>query len=308
MTIYAGIDMGGTEIKYGLVNNDGKVIFSNSTPTPDRIQELWESIASIWNSLKEKHGEPIAAVGFGFPGIFDINKKMIHQSPNYKELNKVPLEPILKKIIDVPFSIHNDANMAAYGELQIGAGQGVDSLVLLTVGTGVGSGLIMGGKLWEGACGFAGELGHITVNPEGEPCNCGSQGCLETEVSGGKIVKNYKKLKGISESMTAKDIYIKAKNGDKLAEKAFSRAGTYLGIGLSIVINLLNPEKILLGGGVMKAEKFLLEPALKETKRRAYFSSYSCCSIEKATLGNQAGFIGAAFWAKEKTVSSSKKS
>ncbi|MFW6160672.1 MAG: ROK family protein [Acidobacteriota bacterium] len=307
MALHAGFDMGGTELKYGLVNNRGKVLFSSSTPTPERIPDLWKSIESILKSLKEETSTPIASAGFGFPGIFDIKKKMIHQSPNYQELNKVPIEPILKRIVDVPFTIHNDANMAAYGEHQAGAGHKLDSMVLLTIGTGVGSGVILGGKLWEGACGFAGELGHITVNPGGEPCNCGSQGCLETEVSGGTIVKNYQKLTGISTSMTAKDVFQRARKGDKQAEKAFSIAGTYLGIGLSIVINLLNPEKILLGGGVMKAGKLLLDPTLKETKKRAYSSSYSCCSIEKGTLGNQAGFIGAALWAKKKSATLSSK-
>jgi glucokinase len=195
--------------------------------------------------------------------------------------------------------------MAAFGEYRCGAGQNTHSLVLLTIGTGVGSGIILNGKIWEGACGFAGELGHAVVNPNGEPCKCGSQGCLETEVSAPKIVKNYQAYSLNRENITAEEVSLKAKNGDRVAQKAFAEAGRYLGIGLGIAINLLNPEKILLGGGVMKGGEFLLKSAIDEAAKRSFQGSFRCCSIERATLGNKAGFIGAALWSRQQTQDNS---
>jgi predicted NBD/HSP70 family sugar kinase len=161
----------------------------------------------------------------------------------------------------VPFRIGNDANMAAYGEFAHGAGRGARSLVLLTIGTGIGSGIILDGKLWEGEGGYAGEIGHITVNPEGDACKCGGRGCLETEASGPRIVKNYQALMGRADVADSRDVYLLAKAGDPVAIESFKKCAYYLGIGLGIVINLLNPEKILIGGGVVSAGKFLLGPA-----------------------------------------------
>jgi glucokinase len=163
----------------------------------------------------------------------------------------------------------------------------------------LGTGLILEGKIWRGVCGFGGELGHATVNRNGERCNCGSRGCLETEVSGPKIVQNYTEKTNCDEVLDAEEIFHRAQKGDKDASEAFAIAGSYLGIGLSIAINLLNPEKILLGGGVMEAGELILAPAVEEAKARSFRSSFDCCSIQQASLGNRAGFIGSAFLAKE---------
>ncbi|MGD2245792.1 MAG: ROK family protein, partial [Candidatus Aminicenantes bacterium] len=219
----------------------------------------------------------------------------------YPELDNFDLIPALSEFMEVPFWVNNDANMAAFGEYQCGAGKGVHSLIFLTIGTGVGAGIILNGELWRGACGFAGELGHVTVNPDGDVCNCGSQGCLETEVSASKIVKNYISLREKKEPISAEDVFHRAKKGDTAARKAFAEAGRCLGRGLAIAMNLLNPEKILLGGAVMAAEDFLLPPALEETQKRSYKASFTCCAIDRATLGNKAGFLGAALWAREQT-------
>lgn len=299
MPLYAGFDLGGTQLKYGLINEKGKIFLKTQSGTPTKIDELIQLLKKIWESLKKREKKDIEAVGFGFPGIFSLDEQKILQSPNYPELDNFELIPALSRFIEVPFWINNDANMAAYGEFKCGAGKGAQSLVLLTIGTGVGSGIILDGELWRGKCGFAGELGHVIVNPDGERCNCGSQGCLETEVSAQKIVKNYSILKKTEEKVSSKEVFRLAKNGDKAACQAFSQAGFYLGIGLATAINFLNPEKILLGGAVMEAGDLLLSPALKEAQKRSYKKSFKCSKIEKATLGNKAGFIGAALWAKE---------
>lgn len=242
-------------------------------------------------------------MGFGFPGIFSLKEQRIIQSPNYPDINHFDLLPALSRFIDVPFSVDNDANMAAFGEFKSGAGKGVHSMILLTIGTGVGTGVILRGDLWQGVCGFGGELGHAIVNPDGDRCNCGSQGCLETEVSAPKIVRNYKALRNSEEEITSEEIFRRAKNGDDAARQAFVQAGRYLGIGFSLAINLLNPEKILLGGAVMKAGDFLLPSALEEAHKRSFNASFECCRIEKAILGNKAGFIGAALRGKKQNSS-----
>lgn len=303
--MYAGFDLGGTALKYGVVEETGKILTESQVGTPKNVERLLQTLQEIWTTMKNSQQKQIHAVGFGIPGILSTREKKILQSPNYPDIDNFALFPALSRFIDVPFCVNNDANMAAFGEYRCGAGQNTHSLVLLTIGTGVGSGIILNGKIWEGACGFAGELGHAVVNPQGEPCKCGSQGCLETEVSAPKIVKNYQAYSLNRENITAEEVSLKAKNGDRVAQKAFAEAGRYLGIGLGIAINLLNPEKILLGGGVMKGGEFLLKSAVDEAAKRSFQGSFRCCSIERATLGNKAGFIGAALWSGQQTQDNS---
>lgn len=299
MPLYAGFDLGGTRLKYGLIDETGDLVFEGQEDSPLKVLKLLHLIEGIWNDLNARYPGTIAAAGFGFPGVISIRTQKVLQSPNYQDLDNFELTPALSQFLRVPFVINNDANMAAFGEYKSGAGREAHSLVLLTIGTGLGSGLILEGKIWQGACGFGGEMGHATVNKDGDRCNCGSRGCLETEVSGPKIVRNYANLTRSQDSLDAKDIFKRARRGDQDAVEAFSIAGRYLGIGLSIAINLLNPEKILLGGGVMAAGELILEPAVKEAKTRSFRSSFECCSIEPAALGNRAGFIGAACLSKE---------
>jgi glucokinase len=296
MSIHAGFDLGGTALKFGLVDDKGKIITESEVETPKDVEKLFQILKEIWITLTSSQRNRIETAGFGFPGIYSKKNRKILQSPNYPGIDNIALYPALSRFIDVPFCVNNDANLAAYGEYTCGAGKGSHSLVHLTIGTGVGSGIILEGDIWEGACGYAGELGHVVVNPQGEPCNCGSRGCLETEVSAPKIVANYQASGKCRAGITAEDVSRYAENNDTAARQAFAKAGKFLGIGLSIVINLLNPEKILLGGGVMKAGVFLIEPAYEEAARRSFQGSFRCCRIEHAALGNKAGFIGAALW------------
>lgn len=302
MSLLAGFDLGGTHLKYGLLNKRGDIVFEGQSDTPQKIEGLFSLLEDLWRKLKTKNSAAISSAGFGFPGIFDTREQKILQSPNYPALDGFDLRPAIARFIDVPFHINNDANMAAYGEYRLGAGKNAQTMMLITIGTGVGSGIIQEGKIWQGTCGFAGELGHVTVNPNGESCKCGSKGCLETEISALKIVNNYRALSGYEEEITSEDVFYRAKKSDDAARKAFAQAGRYLGIGLSIAINLINPERILIGGGVIKAEEFLLFPALEEAQKRAYDASFKCCQIQRAALGNKAGFIGASLWAEEQSL------
>jgi glucokinase len=302
MSWYAGFDLGGTQLKYGLLDERNNLVFKDKAATPPTIKEMVGLFRELWEELKAKERGTIKAVGFGIPGIFSLKKQKTIQSPNIPELDNFNLHGAVARFIEVPFWLDNDANMAAYGEYRCGAGKGVRDMILLTLGTGVGSGIIIDGKLLHGQCGFAAEMGHIVVNPEGERCNCGSRGCLETEASAGPIIRNYSRLTRTDETLTAKKIAAKAKQGDEAARKSFERAAYYLGIGLGTAINLLNPEKILLGGGVMASGELLLPRAAAEARRRSYQASFDCCSIEKASLGNDAGLMGAASWAKDQLL------
>ncbi len=303
MPFYAGFDLGGTQLKYGLIDENLNIISQENVDTPEKITDLTALIKICWEKLKKEAGKPIETVGFGFPGIFSTVKQKILQSPNYPGIDNFDLLSALSEFIKVPFIVGNDANMAAFGEYKAGAGKGAHSMILLTIGTGVGGGVVLEGKLWQGSGGFAGEIGHIIVNPEGELCNCGSRGCLETEGSAPKIIRNYQELKPTKENLSAKDIAMRAKQGDKAATEAFTRAGRFLGIGIGTAINLFNPEKVVLGGGVMKAGDLLLAPTISEARKRSFKGSFDCCSIVPASLGNKAGFIGAACWARERLIS-----
>jgi glucokinase len=300
MSLYAGFDLGGTQLKYGLLDERNRLVFKNKVPTPPKIRGLVQLLGELWEDLKKKERRTIKAVGFGIPGIFSLKEQKTIQSPNIPELDNFNLHGAISRFMEVPFWLDNDANMAAYGEYRCGAGKGIQDMILLTLGTGVGSGIIIDGELLHGQCGFAAEMGHIVVNPEGERCNCGSHGCLETEASASPIIRNYKQLTGTDETLTAEEIAKRAKRGDEAARKSFDRAGYYLGIGLATAINLLNPKKILLGGGVMASGRLLLIPTIEEARRRSYKASFDCCSIEKASLGNDAGLMGAASWAKDR--------
>lgn len=309
MDLTAGFDIGGTQIKFGLIDRKGHPVFKGTENTPQDLNLLGSVLAKIWNKMKEKaESKKILAAGFGFPGIFSPEKEIIIQSPNFPALDGHPLRPFLQKYFHVPFWIDNDANLAAYGEWCQLIGKKPGSLVFLTLGTGVGSGIILDGKIWHGSAGLAAEIGHLTVNHKGEKCHCGNLGCLETEVSARALVRNYLAISEKKETLTkreitAQDITSLARKGDLAARKSFERAGYFLGIGLGIIINILNPEIIVIGGGVMAAGNLLLKPALREAKKRCFRAAFDVTKIRRALLGNDAGFIGAALAAQRRLES-----
>ncbi|MCU0243639.1 MAG: ROK family protein [Acidobacteria bacterium] len=294
----AGFDIGGTDIKYGLVDRDGRLAYRSKVHSPETIEGILGALEQAWTRLKKNAPGPIRSCGFGIAGFYSLRERKVLQSPNCPSLDGYPLIPALRRFIDVPVRAGNDANMAAFGEFKHGAGQGVRSLVLLTIGTGIGSGLILDGKLWQGEGGFAGEIGHIPVNPEGAACACGGRGCLETEASAPRLVRDFRALTGRTDVTGSKQVYLLAKGGDAAALESFRRLAYWLGIGLGTVINLLDPELILLGGGVVSAGRVLLDPVVEEARRRSNPLSFAGCRIEKAALGNDAGLVGAAAWAR----------
>lgn len=302
MPLFAGFDLGGTQLKYGLLDERLRLVLKGKQDSPPSPEKLLILYRDLWNELKKTKRKSVRGAGFGFPGILSFREQRIVQSPNYPGLDGIRLGPALARFVRVPFWIDNEANLAAYGEYCCGAGKGIRHLILITLGTGVGSGIIIDGKILRGSHGYAAEMGHLTVHPDGERCRCGSRGCLETEASARAISRNYRRLTHQPEPVTTEEIAARARKGEDAARRTFERAGFYLGIGLGIAINLFNPQKILLGGGVMDSGGFILPPAIAEASRRAYKASFASTAIENAALGNDAGFIGAAAWARDRLV------
>ncbi|MFC2156726.1 ROK family protein [Acidobacteriota bacterium] len=300
MKLYAGFDLGGTQLKYGLVDEEGEIASQGMIASPKTPDLLWEVLENIWGTLPKGLRKSVKAVGLGLPGIFNRSESKLFGCTHFPALDGLVLENNLSHIFSVPFHLDNEANLAAYGEYKVGGAQGADSLVLLTIGTGIGTGIIIDGRVFRGSAGYAGELGHVPVNPDGESCACGSRGCLETEVSATAILRHYRHLAGSAGGIsTAEEIGRMAVEGDPLSLQAFQMSGKYLGIGLSIVINLLNPEVVLIGGGVSESGSVLMEPALDEAGKHTFRAAFETCRIQKAALGNAAGFVGAALWAHE---------
>lgn len=304
-----GIDVGGTNVKIALVNDEGNIIYSNSIPTRAEmgyeytINNMKEAIAELLKETKSD-AKSIEGIGFGFPGQIDYKKGIVRLAPNIPGWVNVPIADIMEKEFGIPTRVDNDVRCAALGELNYGAGIGCENLVCITVGTGIGSGLIINGKLVRGASNAAGELGHIKLDMYGGPlCGCGDRGCLEAFASGPSIVamaeeyikggKSTKYRELANPDITPYIVSEAAKQGDPVAKRIFTIVGEYIGIGLASVVNLLNPEKIIIGGGVAAAGDLLMNPIKENLLKRAMPISGSAVEIVPAQLGNSAGVIGA---------------
>lgn len=305
-----GIDVGGTNIKFALVSHKGEILYSNSTPTRSEmgyeytVNNMKQAISTL---IEETHStkSTIESVGFGFPGQIDYKKGIVKCLPNIPGWNNVPIAEIIEKEFGITTKIDNDVRVATLGELHYGAGQGCQNLVCITVGTGIGSGIVINGQLVRGASNAAGEIGHIKLFANGDKlCGCGDYGCLEAYVSGPSIVAMAEEyLKG-GKSTKFREMaengeitpYIVAKaaeQGDGVANMIFKFMGEYLGTGLASVVNLLNPERIIIGGGVAACGDLLLKPTKEALMKRAMPVSAEAVEIVPAQLGNNAGVIGA---------------
>lgn len=304
-----GVDVGGTNVKLALVDLNGKIVYSNTTPT--RADLGYEhSIANIQNAIEELMRETntnkdnVEAIGFGFPGQIDYKEGIVRLLTNMPGWVEVPLAKIMEDKFKIQTRLDNDVRVATLGELKYGAGKGCDNLICITVGTGIGSGLVFNGKLIRGAKNAAGEIGHIKLNMfDGPICGCGDYACLEAYASGPSIVAEAKEyLKG-GKSSKFKELateelspYIVAQaaiQGDAVAKRIYTKMGEIIGFGLSSVVNLLNPERIIIGGGVADAGEILLNPIRETILKRAMPIQAKSVEIIPAQLGNTAGVIGA---------------
>ncbi len=304
-----GVDIGGTNIKIALVDDKGKIVYSNTTPT--RAEMGYEyTINNIKQAIKDLMQETkadktnIEAIGFGFPGQIDYKQGIVRILPNIPGWIDVPVKKIIEDEFHIPTFLDNDVRCAALGELNYGAGKGCQNLVCITVGTGIGSGIILNGKIVRGASNAAGEIGHIKMTMgEGPLCGCGDYGCFEAYASGPNIVAMAKEyLKGgksakfrelANEELSPYIVAQAALQGDVVAKQIYAKIGEIIGLGLTSVINLLNPEKIIIGGGVADAGDILIQPIRDVIAKRAMPIQREAVEIVPAQLANTAGVIGA---------------
>lgn len=307
---YIGVDLGGTKILTALADEKGEILARKKLPTEaDRGQEtIIKNINFSIDSVLKQAGvskDQVLKIGIGSPGPLSTVKGVIYETANLPWTN-VPIVDIMEEKTGIPVKLENDANAAALGEKWFGAGTNVDNMIYITVSTGVGGGIIEDKEIIHGADGGAGEVGHMTINPEGPVCGCGNHGCLESFSSGTAIGREGKKalqegrsdvIKKLSDNnpdnIDALLVAQAAAEGDEVAKEIYQKAGYYLGIGLANLVNLFNPELIVMGGGVMKDEDLFKKPMQKSLKERALGSSLEQVDICKVELGDDTGVKGA---------------
>jgi len=299
MSDYAlGIDLGGTNLRVAAFRADGEMLDKISVLTNIAAgrDALIESIVRGIHQIEAaRAGEDLLGIGIGVPGFILLEKGIITKSPNLPGLENFPIRDTLQDRLGSPVILENDANAAALGEKWQGAGRGVDDLVLLTLGTGIGGGIISGGKILHGYLGMAGELGHLTIEPDptrGARCGCGNTGCLEAHASATAIHRMAREA-GLGE-LTSHQVYDAAMAGSVPARAIFERMGQALGLGLALLINTFNFPLYLLSGGVLAAWDLYAPAMLEECRRRSLTFRQTDTQIDKATLGEEAGLYGAA--------------
>lgn len=304
--VVIGADLGATHLRAALVTAEGEVSARMQRPTP-REAPGTEILALISELLREVAGasEPLpVAACIGIPGLIDADEGRVILTANMPGFRNLALAGPLREALGMPVSIENDASAAALGEHRFGAGRGTRNLVHATLGTGIGGGIVIDGKLYRGARGLAGEIGHVIIDPAGPRCGCGSRGCLEAMVSGVAFAGRARKILAGAESEllleivgyrepSAADLYAAARAGDRQCEAEIRHGGHLLGLALGGVANVLNPDAITLSGGLLEMGEMLLGPM-----RQAMFSiAYGPASgtlVRTSTLGDDAGLLGAA--------------
>ena len=317
-----GIDLGGTKILTAVTNRQGKMLSRDLsiTPAEEGQQAVVKSILkSAGRALNQANiaASNLTAIGLGAPGLSNPETGILFTSPNLPGWKDVPLRDIIQKELGKKTFLINDANAAAVGELYFGAGRGVRNFIYITVSTGIGGGIITDGHIYIGSTGTAGELGHMVIDDQGPLCNCGNTGCWEILASGTALAMAARRrikegmatsiltyADGNLEKINAKAIHAAAQAGDNLAMGLIARTAYYLGVGLANIINIFNPEVIVIGGGLSNIGDMLLKPAFEEASQRAFKQAYRTVRFASAELGLNSGVLGAAAFAFEQIRSS----
>lgn len=302
MVAHIAVDIGGTQIRAASFLSDSlkpsKIDrISTQAPSTTPLERLATLIKSIWPTE-----DTVAAIGVAAPGPINPYEGIIYTAPNIPGWNNLPLSKLLQERFDIPVLLGNDANLAALGEWQFGAGRGHHHLIYLTVSTGIGGGIISDDRLLLGVNGLAGELGHITVLPDGPLCGCGARGHLEALASGTAIAHwteqelalGTPSILPVGQKLTAKQVFEAAQQGDGLAVTAFTRAGTYLGHAIADFLHVYNPSLVIIGGGVSRAGDLLFKPLQIGVRERVISPQYlHDLQITTPVLGDDAGLMGA---------------
>lgn len=301
-------DLGGTNMRAATIDRQGRIHerIKQHTPKAEKASEIVSAIVGAVRECErrtDQHGAQISAVSVVVPGTVQIEQGVVIKAPNVPSLDGFRLAAALESELPWPAVLENDANAAAVGEMWMGAGRNRRTIICLTLGTGVGGGIILDGELWRGVDGSAGELGHIGIEPfGGVACTCGSRGCLEVYASATAIVRMTREARPrypksplhTSEELTAKGIYEQGVRGDELALEVFRRMGIYLGVGLASFINIFNPELIVIGGGVADGWDLFIDHAREQIAERAFPLPVRRAEIVRAERGDDAGLLGAA--------------
>jgi glucokinase len=308
-----GLDMGGTNIRTAAVSKDGEVLLMLRAPAGAKGSAA-ETVANISRQIRALQDEAgrsglgrALAIGAAVPGPLNIRTGVVYAAPHVKAWRSFPLRRHLEAMLKRPVIVENDANAWALGEYWRGAARGCKNVVLLTLGTGIGGGLIVDGKLVHGRSGMAAELGHVSVEPEGMRCDCGARGCLEAYASASGLCGLLRQRLHLEESelpaqyldregeFSARGLAAAARKGDPIACEMFAVAGRYLGIAIASFINIFNPELVVIGGGVAGALPIMRPAMMREVKSRPFAAASAQTRIVKAALGAQGGVVGAAF-------------
>jgi len=304
-----GIDIGGTKVLGGVVTGTGEILATARRDTPrEGGRALTEAIANVAKELVQQF--PVDSIGVSAAGFISSDRQTMLATPNISNWNGVNLVAELTEILDKKIVLENDANAAAWGEFKFGAGRGRSDLMMLTLGTGVGGGLILDGSVFRGAFGIGAELGHIRLVPEGQLCGCGIRGCLEQYASGSALMRHAREAidaspllarnlldrgDGTIEGLRGSDITDAARDGDPVAIAAFNTMATYLGAGIASLCAVIDPSCVVLGGGVIDAGELFLGPTRDAALRLIPFSGkHPYPEIVAAELGNHAGLVGVA--------------
>lgn len=309
MVLAIGVDVGGTKVAAGLVDEDGAIVASTRRPTPSTSpDDVERTIASVVAELRADRND-VVAVGIGAAGFIDSSRSTVLFAPNLAWRDE-PLRADVAKLIDLPVVVENDANAAAWGEQRFGAGRGEDHVVCVTVGTGIGGGIVLDGRLYRGRYGIGAEFGHMQVVPDGRRCGCGQRGCWEQYCSGRALLHEAREIADVQkdygrrllelgggrpEGIEAPEVTTAAREGDPAALACFAEIGRRLGQGLADLASALDPGVFVIGGGVADAGELLLAPAREVFAERLTGGPYRPhAQIRLACLGNDAGLVGAA--------------
>ena len=303
-----GVDVGGTKIAAGVVSPDGDILNEVRYPSAGPQKRLLSTIARAVNEVK--NGFEVGGICLAVPGTVSTAENKIIDAPNLHAIEGVPLKDELEERTGLSTTVENDANAAAWGEFRFGAGSEATHLVFITLGTGVGGGVVSHGVLLRGAQGAGGELGHITIQATGPRCGCGNHGCLEALASGTAIARRAREVASenpdsalgrlaVERMVLGEDVAELAREGDEAARSVLEETGRWLGIGLAGYVNVFNPEVIAVGGGAARAGELILEPARKEVRLRAMSPGRDLVEIKPATLGARSGVLGAAALARD---------
>ena len=297
-----GIDLGGTNLKIALLDLKYNIIYKNVLSTKGFVKKE-NLVLAIINSINgiirnsNLNKKNILGVGLGLPGPIDIKRGLVHFFPNIPGWKEVKLKSILNKKLRLPIFLDNDANLMCLAEYKLGAGKLFKNVVCLTLGTGVGGGIIIDGKLYRGSSSLAGEIGHMPINEKGPRCTCGGFACLETYIGNNRIIKEARRL--FKRNISLEELSFLAKKQNNKAKAFWSKVAEHLGIALAGVVNLLNPDCIVIGGGVAGAGSILFDKVRETITKRAMSVQAKHVKLFKARLGNDAGVIGAAILVKE---------